>query len=65
VEISTTAKAFNVDASNQSGTIALSGAPVKGTVSKRQIAGTIGSGGPLMRVVSRSGSIRITAPSLQ
>ena len=62
VEIATTATAFNVDASNRSGTIDVAGAPVKGTVSKRQIAGTIGDGGPLVRVVSRSGSIHITVP---
>jgi hypothetical protein len=51
--------AFTVDASNRSGTIRIDGAPVRGTVSKRQIAGTIGAGGPLVRVNSRSGSIDI------
>jgi|SoiMethySBSTD1v2_1073268.scaffolds.fasta_scaffold02885_4 putative adhesin len=63
VEIATTSAAFRVDAMNQSGSIAVNGAPVKGTVSKRQIAGTVGAGGPLVRVVSRSGSITITTPT--
>ena len=59
----TATSAIDVDASNRSGTIEVNGTPVKGTISKRRVAGTVGPGGPLVRVVTRSGSIHITAPA--
>lgn len=50
---------FNVDASTGSGSITIEGATVQGSVTKRKVAGTIGSGGPLVRVNSRSGSVKL------
>lgn len=51
---------YAVEASSRSGSVTVSGVTVDGTVSKRRVAGTIGSGGPLIAITSGSGSIRLT-----
>jgi hypothetical protein len=48
---------FDVEAISQSGSVRIDGDRVHGTVSKGRVAGTVGGGGPLVRVSSRSGSI--------
>jgi DUF4097 and DUF4098 domain-containing protein YvlB len=53
------AAALTVDASTGSGSVKVEGGDVQGTVTKGRVSGTIGGGGPLVRVSSRSGSIRI------
>ena len=59
VDLTVATPAFAVDATNRSGTIRLEGASVQGVVSKRQIAGDVGAGGPPVRINSRSGSIDV------
>jgi DUF4097 and DUF4098 domain-containing protein YvlB len=54
---------FSVDATSGSGSATLAGAEVHGSASKRNVAGTIGGGGPFLRVNSRSGAVRITVAS--
>jgi hypothetical protein len=51
---------FRVEAISRSGSVKVSGMSVQGTVSKGRVAGTVGEGGPLIRVNSRSGSVGIT-----
>jgi hypothetical protein len=48
---------FTIDASSGSGSVRVFGAAVQGSVSKRQVAGAVAGGGPLLKVVSRSGSV--------
>jgi putative adhesin len=48
-------------AKSGSGSIRVDGMTVTGRSSKREVAGTLGAGGPMIKVNSRSGSIRITA----
>jgi len=50
---------FTLDASSGSGSVKIIGASVRGSVSKRKVAGSIAGGGPLVKVASRSGSIVI------
>jgi hypothetical protein len=52
---------FNVEATSGSGAATLAGAEVQGSTSKRNVAGSIGGGGPLVRVNSRSGAVRTVA----
>jgi len=47
---------FALDASG-GGSVKVIGPDVQGSVSKRKVVGTIAGGGPLMKVVSRSGSV--------
>ena len=54
---------FSVQATSSSGSATLAGAEVQGSTSKRNVAGTIAGGGPLVRVNSRSGAVRITVAS--
>jgi hypothetical protein len=54
---------FDVEATSGFGSATLSGAEVQGTTSKRHVGGTIGGGGPLVRVNSRSGAVRIIVAS--
>ena len=61
VDISTSATSLTVELANRSGTLQLDGATIQGLVSKRRIAGAVGGGGPLVRVTSGSGSIRMSA----
>ena len=50
---------FSVQATSGSGSARVEGAHVQGTTTKRNVAGTIDGGGPLVRVDSRSGAVRI------
>ena len=51
---------LSLDASSRSGSVKVEGGDVRGDVSKNRIAGTIGDDGPLVRVMSGSGSIVLT-----
>lgn len=50
---------FTVDARTDSGSIVLDEPKVEGTVEKQHVSGSVGSGGPLVTLRSRSGSIRL------
>lgn len=50
---------FNLDASTRSGSVKLEGGGVSGSVTNRKATGAIGAGGPLVRITSRSGSIKL------
>jgi DUF4097 and DUF4098 domain-containing protein YvlB len=50
---------FVLDAASGSGSARVDGALVDGSVSKRKVTGQIGSGGPLIHIRSRSGSVRV------
>jgi hypothetical protein len=54
---------FSLQATSSSGSATLVGAEIQGSASKRNVAGTISGGGPLVRVISRSGAVRITVAS--
>jgi DUF4097 and DUF4098 domain-containing protein YvlB len=49
-----------VDLSTGSGSVTLKGIDVDGTIEKRRVTGSVGAGGALVRLVSRSGSIRLS-----
>jgi DUF4097 and DUF4098 domain-containing protein YvlB len=51
---------IGLDVTSGSGSVQVLGARVDGTVSKRAVNGTIGSGGPMVRISTRSGSIRVS-----
>ena len=48
-----------LNASTGSGSVATPERLVKGSIEKRRVEGAIGDGGPVVRLVSRSGSIRV------
>lgn len=48
-----------LNATSDSGSVKLTGTALQGSVTKGHAEGTIGGGGPLVRVTSRSGSIRV------
>ena len=50
---------LTLEAESGSGSVSVTGAEVQGAVSKKRVAGAIGAGGSLMRLVSRSGSIHV------
>lgn len=50
---------FELDAASRSGSVTLAGASVSGSVTKRAAQGAVDGGGPLVRVRSGSGAIRI------
>jgi hypothetical protein len=50
---------FAVDASSRSGSVLVEGGRVQGSEAKRDVKGTINGGGPLLRITSGSGAIRI------
>jgi hypothetical protein len=52
-------RALAIDAATGSGSVDVVGGAVEGSVSKKKAVGSIGGGGPLVRVTSRSGSIRV------
>jgi DUF4097 and DUF4098 domain-containing protein YvlB len=54
------AQGFRLDAKTGGGSVTVAGATVQGNVGKRNVAGTIGQDGPLVRINSRSGSISLT-----
>jgi DUF4097 and DUF4098 domain-containing protein YvlB len=49
----------NLDATSSSGSVRLDGFSVVGSTAKGRVSGTVGGGGPTVRLASRSGSIRI------
>jgi DUF4097 and DUF4098 domain-containing protein YvlB len=54
-----------IDATTRSGSIDADGVTIAGSTEKRRIAGIVGTGGPLIRATSRSGSIRIARIDLE
>jgi len=61
IEISlTSGAALRLDADTGSGSIDVKSLQVTGVVEKRRVIGTTGAGGAEVRLVSRSGSIRVT-----
>jgi hypothetical protein len=56
---------FTLDASSGSGSVKVIGESVQGSASKRRVAGTIAGGGPLLKVVSRRGSIVVRVGGVQ
>jgi hypothetical protein len=59
IDVAIASPPVTLDATSRSGSVQISGATVSGTVSKRAVNGAIGSGGPPVRISTRSGSIRI------
>jgi len=59
VDVAVASPPLTLDATSASGSVQVVGARVDGAVSKRAISGAIGSGGPMVRLSSRSGSIRV------
>jgi hypothetical protein len=53
---------YSLDLATDSGSIVLEGATVQGSATKRRVQGTVNGAGPLLRVESRSGSIRVRTP---
>jgi hypothetical protein len=50
---------FQIDARTSSGSIVVQGVKVDGTVEKQHVSGSVGTGGPVVTLQSRSGSIRL------
>ena len=50
----------NLDASSGSGSVNVSAVSVSGTIEKGLARGTIGNGGPLLRLTSGSGAVNVT-----
>ena len=59
IDVDVASPPLMLDVTSGSGSVRVAGATVNGSVSKRAVNGTIGSGGPTVRVSTRSGSIRI------
>jgi len=59
VDLSTPDGALMFDLTSGSGSVDVSGATVQGVVTKHSVSGATGTGGPRVRVHSRSGSIRV------
>jgi hypothetical protein len=53
------AGSLTLDAVTRSGSVRAEGASVNGSITDRRVEGTIAGGGPLVRLSSRSGSIRV------
>ena len=60
IDVAVTSPPVMLNATTGSGSVEVTGATVNGTVSKRAVNGAIGSGGPPVRISTRSGSIRLT-----
>jgi putative adhesin len=60
IDVAVASPPVTLDAATGSGSVRVDGAAVNGSVSKRAVNGTIGSGGPPVRISTRSGSIRLT-----
>lgn len=54
---------FTLEASSRSGSLEVEGAAVDGSIQKRRIDGRVGRGGPLVKVTTGSGSIRLEVDS--
>jgi len=59
IDVAVASPPVTLDATTGSGSVQVTGANVNGTVSKRAVNGSIGSGGPPVRLSTRSGSIRV------
>ena len=59
IDVAVARPPVTLDATSGSGSVQVAGATVSGTVSKRAVNGAIGSGGPPIRLSTRSGSIRV------
>ena len=59
VDVAVAGPPLTLDATTGSGSVQVTGATVTGTVSKRAVNGSVGNGGPPVRISTRSGSIRI------
>ncbi|HEU5256767.1 MAG TPA: DUF4097 family beta strand repeat-containing protein [Vicinamibacterales bacterium] len=59
IDVAIASPPITLDATTGSGSVRVDGAAVNGSVSKRAVNGTIGSGGPAVRISTRSGSIRL------
>ena len=59
IDVAVASPPVTLDATTGSGSVQVTGADVNGTVSKRAVNGAIGSGGPPVRLSTRSGSIRV------
>ena len=59
IDVDVASPPLMLDARTGSGSVRVDGATVNGSVSKRAVNGAIGSGGPPVRISTRSGSIRI------
>jgi DUF4097 and DUF4098 domain-containing protein YvlB len=59
IDVDVASPPVTLDATTGSGSVRVDGATVNGSVSKRAVTGAIGSGGPPVRISTRSGSIRI------
>jgi hypothetical protein len=60
IDVAVASPPVTLDATTGSGSVRVDGAAVNGSVSKRAVNGAIGSGGPPVRISTRSGSIRLT-----
>jgi hypothetical protein len=59
IDVAIASPPITLDATTGSGSVRIDGPAVNGAVSKRAVNGAIGTGGPPVRISSRSGSIRI------
>src|SRR5262245_12000221 len=59
IDVAVASPPVTLDATTGSGSVRVDGAAVNGSVSKRAVNGTIGSGGPPIRLSTRSGSISV------
>jgi Putative adhesin len=59
IDVAVTSPPVMLDATTGSGSVQVTGGTINGTVSKRAVNGAIGSGGPPVRISTRSGSIRV------
>jgi DUF4097 and DUF4098 domain-containing protein YvlB len=59
IDVAVASPPVTLDVTTGSGSVQVAGATVTGTVSKRAVNGAIGSGGPAVRLSTRSGSIRV------
>ena len=50
---------FTLDATSRSSSVHLTGIAVDGFTAKERVSGTVGGGGPIVRLASRSGQIHI------
>ena len=50
---------YTLDASSRSSSVHLKGIAVEGVTAKERVSGTVGGGGPIVRLASRSGQIHI------
>jgi hypothetical protein len=54
-----TAARFTLEATSSSSSVQLRGVAVDGSAAKERVSGTVGGGGPTVRLASRSGQIHI------